>query len=450
MWHPVYRESYSLEALRAAVERPQGGAGPLGRASCDRAPGACRLPRRRPAGHAVQRAAVRAGADAARRTPEPGRRGGAARGARALHPTLGDRARPRANRLPRPRRRAARRGVRNAARLRAARSPPLVHRRGRRRRSCGRLGTPQGDRHFYTPQPIAEYLVRRTLGASGPRRRARIASFSSGSSIRRWEAARFWSPRAAIWRPRTKRRSFGPAAATPVDIGERERAAIRRTVAERCLYGVDLNPMAVQLARLSLWLATLAGDRPLSFLDHRLQVGNSLLGAWLAFLRAAAGAPADAIAARSARHLCCSTTATCATPARGAAGAILARSRCPTTPSSRCARRNGRFAAMNARGSALRTWRRVADLWCASWFATRPGPSRRGVQRAIGRDSHRRRRAASRHARRRICDAAERMSHGTAVLPLGARVSRSVLRGRRDARWRTADSTPCSATRRGT
>ena len=60
---------------------------------------------------------------------------------------------------------------------------------------------------------------------------------------------------------------------------------IRRTIAERCLYGVDLNPMAVQLARLSLWLATLAADRPLSFLDHRLQVGDSLLGTWLAQLR---------------------------------------------------------------------------------------------------------------------------------------------------------------------
>src|SRR5207245_5268581 len=69
------------------------------------------------------------------------------------------------------------------------------------------------------------------------------------------------------------------------DFGESERAAIRRTIAERCLYGVDLNPMAVQLARLSIWLATLAADRPLTFLDHRLQVGDSLLGAWLGNLR---------------------------------------------------------------------------------------------------------------------------------------------------------------------
>jgi hypothetical protein len=73
----------------------------------------------------------------------------------------------------------------------------------------------------------------------------------------------------------------------PGEIGGEERAAIRRTIAGRCLYGVDLNPMAVQLARLSLWLATLSADRPLTFLDHRLQTGDSLLGAWLDCLRRA-------------------------------------------------------------------------------------------------------------------------------------------------------------------
>ena len=88
----------------------------------------------------------------------------------------------------------------------------------------------------------------------------------------------------------------------------RERVAIRRTIAERCLYGVDLNPMAVQLARLSLWLATLAADRPLSFLDHHLQVGDSLLGAWLASLRQP---PITRPRARRTPHACrCSTTTT--------------------------------------------------------------------------------------------------------------------------------------------
>ncbi|WP_457593107.1 Eco57I restriction-modification methylase domain-containing protein [Hydrogenimonas sp.] len=52
----------------------------------------------------------------------------------------------------------------------------------------------------------------------------------------------------------------------------------RRLVAERCLYGVDLNPLAVELAKLSIWLVTLAKGRPFGFLDHNLRVGDSLLG----------------------------------------------------------------------------------------------------------------------------------------------------------------------------
>ena len=52
----------------------------------------------------------------------------------------------------------------------------------------------------------------------------------------------------------------------------------RRLVARRCLYGVDRNPVAVDLAKLSLWLATLAKDHPLTFLDHALRHGDSLAG----------------------------------------------------------------------------------------------------------------------------------------------------------------------------
>lgn len=52
----------------------------------------------------------------------------------------------------------------------------------------------------------------------------------------------------------------------------------RRLVAQRCLYGVDRNPMAVDLARLSLWLATLARDHEFTYLDHALKSGDSLVG----------------------------------------------------------------------------------------------------------------------------------------------------------------------------
>jgi hypothetical protein len=52
----------------------------------------------------------------------------------------------------------------------------------------------------------------------------------------------------------------------------------RRLVAQRCLYGVDRNPMATDLAKLSLWLSTLAKDHPFTFLDHSLRTGDALVG----------------------------------------------------------------------------------------------------------------------------------------------------------------------------
>ena len=52
----------------------------------------------------------------------------------------------------------------------------------------------------------------------------------------------------------------------------------RRLVAQQCLYGVDKNPFAVSLAKLSLWLVTLARDHAFTFIDHALKHGDSLVG----------------------------------------------------------------------------------------------------------------------------------------------------------------------------
>jgi hypothetical protein len=52
----------------------------------------------------------------------------------------------------------------------------------------------------------------------------------------------------------------------------------RRVVVDRCLYGVDRDPMAVEMAKLSLWLITMGRERPFSFLDHSIREGDSLLG----------------------------------------------------------------------------------------------------------------------------------------------------------------------------
>jgi hypothetical protein len=63
----------------------------------------------------------------------------------------------------------------------------------------------------------------------------------------------------------------------PDDPDERQTYALR-IVAQRCIYGVDINPLAVEMAKLSLWLLTLAKDQPFEFLDHNIRCGDSLVG----------------------------------------------------------------------------------------------------------------------------------------------------------------------------
>lgn len=60
----------------------------------------------------------------------------------------------------------------------------------------------------------------------------------------------------------------------------RLKAVLRRYVVERCIYGVDLDPLAVELCRLALWIETMDRQLPFSFLDHKVKCGNSLVGAW--------------------------------------------------------------------------------------------------------------------------------------------------------------------------
>ena len=71
-----------------------------------------------------------------------------------------------------------------------------------------------------------------------------------------------------------------PCPPTASDFEPRLRAVLRRYVVERCIYGVDLDPLAVSLCQLSLWIETMDRDLPFSFLDHKIRCGNSLVGAW--------------------------------------------------------------------------------------------------------------------------------------------------------------------------
>ncbi|MFZ4618732.1 MAG: Eco57I restriction-modification methylase domain-containing protein, partial [Rectinemataceae bacterium] len=65
---------------------------------------------------------------------------------------------------------------------------------------------------------------------------------------------------------------------------DRLRGRLKRHVVERCLYGVDIDPLAVELARLALWVETMDYELPFTFLDHKLKVGNSIVGCRFSWL----------------------------------------------------------------------------------------------------------------------------------------------------------------------
>jgi hypothetical protein len=226
---------------------------------------------------------------------------------------------------------------------------------------------------FYTPQPIASYLVRTTLRplvhAAQPHDilALRIVDPAMGSGAFLVAACHYLAHayEAALIR------SGGCHAS---DIGEAQRVAIRRTIAERCLYGVDINPMAVQLARLSLWLATLAADRPLTFLDHHLQAGDSLLGAWLDDLRRSP-APARRSTARdtATRGLFDDTLVQ-----RALSDALPVRFSLELTPDDTLEHVRAKeqaLAALEHRDTGLSRWKQIADVWCTASLSPRDVPA---------------------------------------------------------------------------
>jgi N-6 DNA Methylase len=338
VWHPIYRDSYSLDALRAAAERRTAG---LWLFAPARTPLVDRKNLDDEAGRrAVLALSTRPSADRQGRERIAYRDLGVEQ-LGAVYETLLD---------YRP---AADRSLRS---LRPARVELLA-----------RSGLRKSTGTFYTPQPIAEYIVRRTLGPlvrdAEPERivQLRVLDPAMGSGAFLVAACRYL---ASAYEAALVRSGHCHAS----DIDQEERHAIRRLISERCLYGVDLNPMAVQLARLSLWLTTLAADKPLSFLDHRLLVGNSLLGTWLGMLRQTPGRrqrrrPADPCEPRLFDVL----------PARDLLREMLpvrfSLESAPNDTVQQVRDKERALAALNARGSTLRAWRDIADLWCASWLA---------------------------------------------------------------------------------
>lgn len=157
---------------------------------------------------------------------------------------------------------------------------------------------------YYTPRALAEEMVTHTLEplvyAPGPAEGAepeqwklkpsvdlldlRICDMAMGSGAFLVSACRYLSERLLeAWDTEAVVPGalipLPGGATTPMPDDETDREVLsRRLVADRCLYGVDRNPMAVEMAKLSLWLITLAKDRPFTFVDHALRCGDSLLG----------------------------------------------------------------------------------------------------------------------------------------------------------------------------
>jgi hypothetical protein len=360
MWHPIYRQSYSLEALREAAERS-----PMSIGLWDTLRAVSRM------AHAGCRAgdlrvtAFNGRLFAAARTPLAERRDLDSHAIGRAVLSLGTR--PAADRSGRERISYGDLGVEQLGAVYEALLDyePRVEGIG----SAARVTLQRGSTlrkttgSFYTPQPLAHYLVRRALAPlvdqAGPERilELKVLDPAMGSGAFLVAACEYLANA-------YETALIHAGGCHPSDLGPPERAVIRRRIAERCLFGVDLNPMAVQLARLSLWLLTLAADRPLTFLDHHLQSGDSLLGAWLANLRHSPNRRRpgksdvlplfDTPAFGDALRLTLPARFTLAAVAGDTVEHVREKERL--------------LAAMNGRDGALTRWKRVADLWCAAWF----------------------------------------------------------------------------------
>jgi len=146
---------------------------------------------------------------------------------------------------------------------------------------------------YYTPDYVVTYIVEETVGPLVEEIREDLTDqgFEPGTQefigpfIRRITDLRILDPAMGSGHFLTKATGYLSSEvlreyrAAEVEMGHAfDEQSLRRDIAKECIYGVDLNGMAVELAKLSMWLETLAADRPLAFLDHHFKQGNSLVG----------------------------------------------------------------------------------------------------------------------------------------------------------------------------
>ncbi|MFF3242352.1 Eco57I restriction-modification methylase domain-containing protein [Streptomyces sp. NPDC002870] len=139
-------------------------------------------------------------------------------------------------------------------------------------------GQRKGSGSYYTARPLAHFVVGETL-----RPLVQDATPEQILNLRICDPA-MGSGAFLVPAVHQLTEAYGEALARAGEmldhkLDDSERAAYRRLIVERCIYGVDLNPMAVELAKVSLWLTTAAAGKPLSFLDAHLRCGNAVVGA---------------------------------------------------------------------------------------------------------------------------------------------------------------------------
>jgi hypothetical protein len=162
-----------------------------------------------------------------------------------------------------------------------------------RARTCQLVMQPTSSRRdtgsHYTPRSLSERIVRRTLepvlACLGPVPTAdlilqlKVCDPAMGSGAFLVEACRFLGERVVeAWRQSGDLPTMLERHGEPL-------LHAKRLVAEQCLYGIDKNAAAVELAKLSLWLETLSSDKPFTFVDHVLRCGDSLVGLGLDQIR---------------------------------------------------------------------------------------------------------------------------------------------------------------------
>jgi len=234
---------------------------------------------------------------------------------------------------------------------------------------------------YYTPRELVQLVVQEALApvleerlkAAGEDLEAQVGALLSlrvidpamGSGAFLISALEYLAQRLAELRQK----------ANPQPVFARLYEEARHEVAARCIYGVDLNPMAVELAKLSLWIAAAARGRPLSFLDHHLKVGNSLVGAPRDFLEMGIpkeaykreGVPAEVVKGLSF------TKKPGKTP--------LALDNPPPPPpldyeekTVQDVEKKRRLYTQWRQSEAVQKWERLADYWTAAFFL-RPAPA---------------------------------------------------------------------------